>query len=278
MFKKIILLGIFLFALSGMALMQTVTPPPSDAAGMPTATSIVLGAVNAVTPTPRPPKPADPRPAICSAPYQEGWERHEVQAGYTMAMLMENITDLSVTQAAALNCIDDPNMLPIGSFVWLPPEPETTPEPVPCAQLVRAEGEKGCVNPSHGIQGAQQLFQNGMMIWRADTGEIWVILDGEYVLNVYEDTYVEGEPDPTATPPDTFFVPHRGFGKVWAEIGGENSPLGWATAPESQVSLTVQPAGRVSYTEYVQLPEGTIYAVTILPDTNQGWRIPLAIN
>lgn len=276
MLKKIILLVVFLFALSGMAAMQTVTPTPTDATGTPT--PAILGAVNAVTPTPRPPKPEDPRPAICSAPYQEGWQRHEVQAGDTLAILMENIPDLSITQAAALNCVDDPNALPVGSFVWLPPEPTTATEPPTCVQLVRAEGEKGCVNPSQGIQGAQQLFQNGMMIWRADTGEIWVLIDGEARLTVYEDTYVEGEPDPTATPPDTFFAAKRGFGKVWAEMGGENSALGWATAPESQISLTVQRAGRVSYTEYVQLPEGTIYAVTILPNTSEGWRVPLATN
>ncbi len=268
MFKKIILLGIFLFATSAIALMQDATTPA-------TPTPTVLGAVNVVTPTPRPPKPQDPRPAICSAPYQEGWQRREVQAGDTLALLMENISDLSITQAAALNCVDDPNSLPVGSFVWLPPDTET-PAPATCSQLVRAEGEQGCVNPSQGIQGAQQLFQNGMMIWREDTGEIWVMTHDETMLHVYEDTYIEGEPDPTATPPSTFFVPVRGFGKVWAEMGGENSALGWATAPEGQISLTVQPAGRVSYTEYIQLPEGTIYAAKFLPNTGSGWWVPLS--
>ncbi|MCC6892567.1 MAG: hypothetical protein IT321_07100 [Anaerolineae bacterium] len=268
MLKKIILLGIFLFALTSVALMQE-TPTPTPA---------ILGAVNAVTPTPRPPKSPDPRPAICSAPYQEGWQRHQVQGGETLASFMTGITNLSVTQAAALNCIDDPNALPIGSFVWLPPEPETSTTPPTCPQLVRAEGEVGCVNASSGIQGAQQLFQNGMMLWREDTGDIWVISNDETVVHVYEDTYVEGEPDPTATPPATFFAPVRGFGKVWAEMGGENSALGWATAPESQVSLTVQPAGRVSYTEYIQLPDGEVYAATLLPDTSEGWWVPLALS
>jgi uncharacterized protein with LGFP repeats len=123
--------------------------------------------------------------------------------------------------------------------------------------------------------GAQQLFQNGMMLWREDTRQIWVIVhssDGDQ-LSVFDDTYVEGEADPTDTPPNTFFVPKRGFGKVWVQTGGQKSQLGWATAPESQVSLTIQPAGRVSYTTYVQMPDGAVYAATVLPHQNEGWWV-----
>ncbi len=262
--RKFIITGLLLLTVSGAALMQPASPTP---------TPVVLGAVNATTPTPRPPKAADPRPTICSAPYQTGWERHEVQAGDTLSNLMRGITQLSVTQAAALNCIDDPSALPVGSVVWLPPTPKTTST---CTQLV--SDNSNCVNAAHGIQGAQQLFQNGMMIWRADTQQIYVIVNTTTDMQVFEDTYIEGEPDPKATPPNTFFVPKRGFGKIWTALDAEKGILGWATAPESQISLTVQPAGRVSYTTYLELPDSSLFAVTVIPDTNAGWWIPLGVN
>ena len=34
-------------------------------------------------------------------------------------------------------------------------------------------------------------------------------------LQVFDDTYMDGEADLTASPPNTFFAPKRGFGKVW---------------------------------------------------------------
>ena len=64
-----------------------------------------------------------------------------------------------------------------------------------------------CAAQSQGILGAQQLFQNGMMIWREDTHQIWVILNSDLSLQVFDDTYVDGEADPTASPPSTGAAP-----------------------------------------------------------------------
>jgi hypothetical protein len=114
-----------------------------------------------------------------------------------------------------------------------------------------------------------------MMIWREDTREIWVITNHSTQLQVFDDTYVDGDADPTASAPNTFFVPKRGFGKVWTQLGGEKSGLGWGTAPEAQISLTVQAAGRVSYTTYVQMPDGGIYAATVLPHQGEGWWVKI---
>lgn len=267
--RIVIIGGLLLVMISGSAWMQApspTTPPPS-------VTPLALGAIKTATPTPLPPKPDDPRPALCAAPYQTGWAAHVVQAGDTLSTLMQGIHDMSVTQAAALNCIDDPNALPVGSVVWLPPAASSNPD-ASCPQLVTMPD---CAVQSRGILGAQQLFQNGMMIWREDTRDIWVIIhsrDGDQ-LSVFEDTYVEGEADPVETPPATFFVPKRGFGKVWTALSGRQSALGWATAPEAQVSLTIQPAGRVSYTTYIQLPDDGLYAATVLPQKSEGWWIAL---
>ncbi len=259
-----------LVMVSGIALMQSPTPT-SDATDSETltVTPTVLGAIKTATPTPLPPKPEDPRPALCAAPYQENWKAYVVKAGDTLAALMQGSHDFSVTQAAALNCIDDPMALPVGSVVWLPPvdaKDET------CQQLVKS---LDCAMQSEVILGAQQLFQNGMMIWREDTREIWVILNDSSQLQIFEDTYVDGEADPSASAPNTFFVPKRGFGKIWTELGSEDSPLGWGTAPEAQISLTVQAAGRVSYTTYVQMPDRAIYAATVLPRQTKGWWVKI---
>lgn len=239
----------------------------------PTATAFILGAVNIVTATPTPFKADDPRPAFCAAPYQSGWEAHIVQSGDSLTSLMQGIRDLSVTQAAALNCIDDSSALPIGSVVWLPPVITGDATAEVCQPL--AEG-LDCAMPAHGVLGAQQLFQGGMMIWLADTREIWVIANDSNQMQVFADTYVDGEANPSDVPPSQLFVPTRGFGKVWVQLGGQKSQLGWATSQESQVRLTTQAAGRVSYTTYVQLADGAVYAATVLPRQSTGWWVKVS--
>lgn len=264
-----IALIITLFLVSSAALTQTSTPQPPA-----TPTPLILGPVNLVTPTARPPELDDPRPALCSAPYQAGWQPHVVVTGDTLAGLLVGHPNLSVTQLAALNCIDDPSSLPVGSVVWLPPllsEPQPT-QPADCQLLGAYTDAKPCPGQPQTVMAAQQLFQGGMMLWRQDTGKIWVIDNDSRVL-VFDDNYREGEPDPTDTAPAGLFVPTRGFGKVWAQLPGDHEPLGWATSFESQITLTLQPAGRVSYTTYVQLPDTSIYAVTLLPGQDSGWWV-----
>jgi hypothetical protein len=270
MTRRILLISLgLLVVVSGVAWMQV---PTATFEATETVTPSVLGAIKTATPTPLPTRVDDPRPALCSAPYQEGWEAYIVKAGDTLAVLMQGIHELSVAQAAALNCIDDPSALPVGAVVWLLAKAEGEVTAEACQQLVKS---LDCAVQSKGILGAQQLFQNGMMLWREDTHEIWVIMNNSTKLEVFEDTYVDGEADPTASPPSTFFVPKRGFGKVWAQLGSEKSALGWGTGPEAQISLTIQAAGRVSYTTYVQIPDGGIYAATVLPHQSVGWWIRL---
>lgn len=276
MMRRTLMISFCLLAvISGAALMQAPTAAVGEGATETlTVTPILMGAIKTATPTPLPPKPEDPRPALCSAPYQNGWEAHVVKAGDTLTALIQglDIKELSVTQAAALNCIDDPMALPVGSVVWLPSLAASEATAEACQQLVESPD---CAVQSQGVMSAQQLFQHGMMLWRADTREIWVITNDSTTMQVFDDTYIDGEADPTASPPNTFFVPKRGFGKIWAQLGGEKSVLGWGTAPEAQISLTIQAAGRVSYTTYVQLPEGAIYAATVFPRQPKGWWVKM---
>lgn len=226
-------------------------------------------------PTPVPIRADDPRPGVCAAPYQAGWQAHVVQAGDTLPTLMAGMQELTVTQAAALNCVDDPTALAVGSVVWLPPVVVAEATPI-CQPL--AVG-LDCRMQAHGIVGADQYFQHGKMIWRGDTKEILVIVsgtDGVDRLYTYNDTYVDGEADPSEVAPDGLIVPHRGFGKLWTQLGGSASALGWAVAPEGAINLTVQEAGRVSYTTYFQFADGTVYAATILPRMVEGWWVKVS--
>ena len=87
------------------------------------------------------------------------------------------------------------------------------------------------------IQVAEQVFENGRMFWLQPTGQIWVMIvtsEGRGDWQIYEDTFVEGEPesDPELVPPEGMEQPTRGFGKLWRENPDLREALGWAITPE----------------------------------------------
>ncbi|MFN8487527.1 MAG: hypothetical protein U0350_08050 [Caldilineaceae bacterium] len=91
------------------------------------------------------------------------------------------------------------------------------------------------------IDAAVQTFEQGTMIWRSDTKQIYVI----YANNtwaVFDDRFKEGqtESDPSIKAPQGRLQPIRGFGKVWREHGNVRNGLGWATAKEQGISAPVQ--------------------------------------
>ncbi len=336
----------------------------------PTPTSLALGPVNVATPTATPIPPDDPRPAICSAPYQPGFAPHIVRPGERLADLVTGSTALTITQIAALNCLDDPSALPVGAVIWLPVASggdavDVTPvgnvpviasftvseeraqnfagvtfrwqasgeaaylypcnpdlqiacvrpldaQPLPwsfttpvisgfryagparyrlevvvgtqtateditfevvCSQppLGAYSGLQPCPDePARPVTGAIQPFERGVMIWFAETRMIWVLTDDGRV-QVVPDPYAPDAVTPTDEPPPERYLPVRGFGIVWAQLGGAEGTLGWATAPEALSEFMRQPAGRFSYTVYLQPQGGDVYAVTILPEASEGY-------
>lgn len=340
----------------------------------PTPTPLILGPVNQVTATPTPIPPDDPRPAICSAPYQADFEPYIVRPGDQLVDLLPANSSLSITQIAALNCLDNPAALPVGAVIWLPaglqfeavithdsdpavdeaeiislrasdervqnfagvtfswqvrgteiyfypcnPDPEidclrpTDAQPRPldyqtpiitfryagtvryrlevvdgeavatqditlevvCSQTALAQysGSQPCPDESpRSITGVWQTFEHGLMLWFSDTRQIYALLPDGVVL-IFPDLFQSGDPEEplvTATPTDGKLIPLRGFGRVWSELGGEASALGWATSRESGVDIFRQPAGRVSYTTYIQPQGGAVYAITLLPEAATG--------
>ena len=75
------------------------------------------------------------------------------------------------------------------------------------------------------------------MFWVDPIQQIWVLHitgEGRGTWSVYEDTYVDGEPetDPSLVPPEGRYQPERGFGKLWRESGNLREELGWGVTPE----------------------------------------------
>jgi hypothetical protein len=99
---------------------------------------------------------------------------------------------------------------------------------------------------------AEQHFEGGIMLWVEAETRIYVLFDsGSPAWSTFADMWQAGEPesDPELAPPPALYQPVRGFGKVWREEAGVRERLGWALAPETGFTTTVQ---RTSYSKYNQ--------------------------
>jgi hypothetical protein len=130
-------------------------------------------------------------------------------------------------------------------------------------------------DPPRTVYAVWQQFEHGVMLWFSDTGQVYVMDEGGR-LRVYEDQYVEGQPDPADVAPDGRFTPVRGFGVIWSALGGADSPLGWAMTREVGYDGARQAAGHTSYTTYIQGPGSSVYAVTQLPGAEIGYWAQVA--
>src|SRR5690606_28547912 len=69
------------------------------------------------------PNANDARAASCAAYTLPDFQPHVVREGETLAALTADASAVTVTQLAALNCLDDPDALPVGAVIWLPAPP-----------------------------------------------------------------------------------------------------------------------------------------------------------
>ncbi len=90
--------------------------------------------------------------------------------------------------------------------------------------------------PARTVSAVYQPFEHGAMIWFSDTAQIYV-LTADSRLRVYQDSFIDGMPDPEATAPEGLLAPVRGFGRLWGTLGEAAGSLGWATAPEQGFEL-----------------------------------------
>ena len=105
---------------------------------MPVAAQEVTPAIPGTVPTTI---PDDPRLTICSAPSLPGFRPHMIQPGDRLADLLTGVPNINVTQLAALNCLDDPSALPVGTVVWIPGSEPDKPQPQPAREpkIIRLE-------------------------------------------------------------------------------------------------------------------------------------------
>jgi hypothetical protein len=97
------------------------------------------------------------------------------------------------------------------------------------------------LEPAVTTAAAEQVFENGRMIWLEHLGVIYVLYpNGEF--RGYYDEWSPGDPesDPQIIPPEGLYQPVRGFGNVWREQPGMRERLGWAIAPEQGFETIVQ--------------------------------------
>ncbi len=241
------------------------------------------------TPTPNPvitaARPAqDARALNCAGYTLPDFVPYVVQAGDTLRDLLGGSGvphTVTVSQLATLNCIDDPDALPIGAVIYVPRDVLESPAqatPEICAhEWLGSIPNLTCPDESaRVVSGAYQPFENGVMLWFSSVQEIYVIDLENGTLQIFEDTYREGELSPDAVAPQGLLTPVRGFGKIWSYLGAERSSLGWAVAPEAGADILIQPAGRTSYTTYIGTPDGQVFAITELPGTSQGFVVQVA--
>lgn len=126
-------------------------------------------------------------------------------------------------------------------------------------------------------KGAEQHFENGLMLWVGGEDRIYVLFDDGNSPNwsAFSDEWDPGEPDrdPDISPPPGLFQPVRGFGLVWREQSGVRERLGWATAEEIPYSTALQRPSYAKYNEtYIWAAEGGLWK--LLPERS-GWeKIP----
>ncbi|MEP0764243.1 MAG: hypothetical protein HRF48_16045 [Chloroflexota bacterium] len=102
-----------------------------------------------------------------------------------------------------------------------------------------------------------QYFQNGVMLWRSDTGHIWVIAHNGQVLNFPAASY-SGLPD---NPPLSSVVGNRpilGFGKVWSNFSQVRDLIGPAIYQEVGFFMRIRTVGD---TLYLTQSNGIVYQI-----------------
>jgi len=117
--------------------------------------------------------------------------------------------------------------------------------------------------PARVSAGAEQRFENGIMLWEAAERRIYVLFNsGSPRWSVVADSWQEGEAICQIEPvPPGRIHPSRGFGKAWCNEIGLRERLGWATAAEiGGYQTAVQSTAYDRYNSlYIRAADGGVY-------------------
>jgi LysM repeat protein len=133
------------------------------------------------------------------------------------------------------------------------PGPSLTPSPTASATTIG-----NVPGPTTALFGATyQPFEGGFMLWRADTGDIWVYIGGASgeIAVIPASVYGGLSIDRSAPPPAGRIRPDNGFGRVWSNYNGLRGRLGWATSSEQGYVMEVVRAVNLDTTRF-RIPDG----------------------
>jgi serine/threonine-protein kinase len=158
-------------------------------------------------------------------------------------------TPLPVTPTSTTT--PSPTLSPTSTLA--PPTPSPSPRPLAdCTPPITTTlvaflentgaGSLGCPSgEAVAVAAAWQPFEHGLMLWREDLNLIYT-LDAANRWASFGDTWRETDAvsDPVLSPPEGWYQPVRGFGKIWRERPGVGDGLGWATAEEAGFRAVIQ--------------------------------------
>ncbi len=112
--------------------------------------------------------------------------------------------------------------------------------------------------------GAEQLFEQGIMLWVESQDYIYVLYadGGVGAWDAFPDAWEPGDPisDTNIIPPEGYYQPVRGFGLVWREALNVRDRLGWAIEPEEDYETAYQRTARWKYNEFfIQATDGGVW-------------------
>ncbi|MBI1259340.1 MAG: hypothetical protein GC204_17885 [Chloroflexi bacterium] len=142
------------------------------------------------------------------------------------------------------------------------PVPVLPPTPV-CETKFYFPGDisSDCTPMRQGLdQATYQPFENGLMLWRKSSGDVWVLEKSGLALYYPETLYGLMADNPIHdTPPVGRSAPANGFGRVWGNVEDVRVALGWALGGEVGYTMTVQYAAEPFNAPYffMTLPDGS---------------------
>ncbi len=131
-----------------------------------------------------------------------------------------------------------------------------------------------CRSAPKTISGEFQAFEFGYMLWRSDTGEVYILPQGTDTFLAWTIELPASDPISVGPAPAGFEAPGFHFSAVWATLnatplGGSGrlrDALGWATDPAVPYNLTLQPRLDSRYAMFdvvfVSFPDARIAMLT----------------
>jgi hypothetical protein len=124
------------------------------------------------------------------------------------------------------------------------------------ASVELVEAQQGTV----GTYAAYQEFENGLMIWREDTGDIFVFVRSPNTWYRFSEAGNENLPDNPVleNPPRGYVKPIRGFGRIWGNYAHVRNQLGWGMHNEFGYTAFVSYGQGYPNWESISLPHDDV--------------------